>query len=943
MKRVFIIPDPFNKETWSDESVEDVCEYLKQQFAVFPKNTRIYHNQIAVKNDVTPTDERSIKHLQSLEGDFYVVIYPSELLTIIYWAVLIVTAAFSVYTYMTMPKPQVSAPQSSNNDLASRQNQARLGGRIPEIFGQLRAVPDLIAAPMTYYDANNKEIEECLMLCTRGYVQVHDVKDDQTNINDISDMAVSVYDPHTSIIGTPIYQVGAPFTEAPSFSIKSKSINGQTLNVPNDQKVESTELYFQFPGLIKTTSSSINLDELFDPNDSIGIYGAEFFNKDIYIAADTTFTANKELIVISSTDIASVNNFKEINLSGALIKVTTEIEPAPPETEPTYIDTLYDLSGRYKVSNIIKNPFSGRFAYTITLEDALSVNPKWEYINTSYTDVVGIVFTGNTSSINLNGTYIVESVTSNEIKLINPDLLNSDWAKVNFLPNQNTQGHALVIRLDKLNNSWVGWYSLDLENTEELVFNLFYQNGLFYQDSKGGVWAESMTVQVEYQYINSSNQPAGQIYSQQFTITNSSKSPFGTTRRIHLNTPGRVRFRIARTTPTKNDKTQDLTKIKDVYAASKSKVLNYGDVTIVRSKTLGTEGALSLKERKLNMLVTRKLPVNGIGALMPTKSAAQALIYLALDSKNGRRSTYEIDINQILAVEQEVNSYFGSTKASEFSYTLDDNNLSFEEIAGMIASASFCETYRLGSKLRLKFEKPQPNAVLLFNHRNKVPKSEKRSYSNRIDKGYDGIELEYTSSVDDARIKYSIPENGSAKNPMSIKTTGIRTDEQAKTRAWREWNKLLFKRITCQFDALDESNLLARNDKIMVADNTLLGTEDGEVEAVEGLTLTLSQNVEFSVNQVKKIYLQMPNGSVDMIDCRAGLMTNQVVLVRPPVDSLVVGTDRYLKTTYQIVKSEDAVKSAFLVAEMSPSGKMTNSVKAVNYDARYYQQDHDFF
>lgn len=145
MKRVHIVPDVFNKESWSVAEVEDVCAYLKQQFVIFPENTRIYHKQISHKNDVTPTDENSILHLQKMEGDFYVVIYPAELATIIYWVVMAIVAAFSVYTYMTMPKPQISAPQSANNDLASRQNQARLGGRIPEIFGQLRAVPDLIS------------------------------------------------------------------------------------------------------------------------------------------------------------------------------------------------------------------------------------------------------------------------------------------------------------------------------------------------------------------------------------------------------------------------------------------------------------------------------------------------------------------------------------------------------------------------------------------------------------------------------------------------------------------------------------------------------------------------------------------------------------------------------------------------------------------------------
>ena len=237
---VHIRPDPFDKKTWYSKEVTDLCEYLAQEFDVFPSNARIYHGMVTFKNDVTPIDERGINHLQSLDGEFYVVVYPSWV-QFIYYAIVAIIAALSIYTYMTMPKPQVSAPQSSNNDLASRQNQARLGGRVPEVFGKLRAVPDLISAPMTYYDDNNKEIEECLMLCTRGYVQIHDVKDDQTSINDIADMAVSVYDPFTNIIGTPIYQVGEAFTEPPSFSIKSKSINGQTLNVPNDQKIESSD------------------------------------------------------------------------------------------------------------------------------------------------------------------------------------------------------------------------------------------------------------------------------------------------------------------------------------------------------------------------------------------------------------------------------------------------------------------------------------------------------------------------------------------------------------------------------------------------------------------------------------------------------------------------------------------------------------------------------
>lgn len=793
---------------------------------------------------------------------------------------------------------------------------------------------------MTYFDTENREIEECLMVVGRGYYQIHDCKEDQTHVSDIPGTSISIYDPGTSIIGVPIYKIGDAFTDAPLFTVKSKSINGQTLNVPNDQKVESTHIYFEYPNLIKT--ASLNFASMFVDGESLAVYGAEFLIADVSLSGNTILTTSKQLVIESATDIANVNDFNMVVLSNALIKVVTEVQPVPPETDVTSVENYYDLSGRYKITGASKTTVDGEFHYVFTLTNPESINSNWQYITVDHTVGANLLLTENDNSINLNGTYTIQAVTTNTITLTDPELSNMDWSKLGLLPNQNTLHQSLAIRLDKLNNSWVGWYNLELDNAnaEELILNFFYQNGLFYQDSKGGVWTDAMTAIVQYQYIEQGGQPIGEIYSTYFTIANNSKSPFGTTRRISLVKPGKIRFRLARTTPTKNDKTQDLTKIRDVYATSRSTVLNYGDVTVVRSKTLGTEGALSLKERKLNMLLTRKLPLNGTGVLTVTKSVAQALIYLALDARNGRRSEFEIDIPQITAEIESVNHYFGSAKASEFSYTFDDSNLSFEEIAGMIASTCFCETYRFGNKLRLKFERPQDNSVLLFNHRNKAPSSEKRTYSQGISKDYDGIELEYTSPIDDARVKYIIP-NDMIQNPLSIKTSGIRNDAQAKTRAWREWNKLLYRHTDIEFIALSESEILNRNDRILVADNTIQETQDGDVEYIDGLVISTSQPVIFDSSQYY-VYLQMPSGSVDMIQCIAGENEYEITLTRAPIEPLITEDGMQSKTKYLVIKASLGESEAFLLSEMEPSDERTNIIKCVNYDERYYKNDHDF-
>lgn len=937
--KVHIRPDPFNKKTWYTNDVPDLCAYLAQEFKVFPTNARIYHNDVALKNDVTPTDERSIKNLQSLDGEFYIVVYPA-FIQFIFYAIVAITAALSIYTYMTMPKPQVSAPQSANNDLASRQNQPRINGRIPDIFGQLRSTPDLIAPPFTYYNENLIEIEECLMVIGRGYYQIGDCREDQTSVTDIADSSVSVYDPNTSITGAAIYQVGSAFTQPPLYVIKSKSINGQTLEMPNDIKVESTAIYFEAPDLIKSRGG-LNFTSLFAANDTVAVYGADFGVSDVPLFGQVLFKSSQRVVVETATKIDSVNSFGGVLLIGALVEIITEVPPDVVGDPPTYVTTYKDLSGQYKVTGINETTISGGYNYEITLTNAMQVNPSWQFITTDKTAGAGVQLNKNESAINLNGSYQIDSITASEIKLKNPDQVNTDWDKLLMLPAQSTVDQVKSIRLDKIDSKWVGWHNLAMPECEQLVFNIFFPNGLFYQDSKGGVYSESMTVLIEYQRINSLGQPIGLVTQTYKTISTQRKAAFGTTVKLDLSVVGPVRFRIARTTPTKNDKTQDMAKIKDAYAAAKSSLLNYGDCTVVRSKTVGTEGALSLKERKLNFLVTRKLPLDGTGAMTATKSAAQALISLALDDKIGRRSQLDLDINQIKTEIAEVNAYFGSTKASEFSYTIDDANLSFEEIAGMVASSCFCEPTRFGSKLRINFDKPKSIPSLLFNHRNKAPKTEKRTHSFGVNKDYDGVEIEYISSIDDARVTYIAPEGGAKNNLMKISTTGIRTEEQAKTRAWREWNKLYYQRVAVEFEGLDESNLLSRNDAILVADNTATKTQDGEVQSVDGLTLYLSQNVTISAGS--SIYLQMPDGTVDMIGCTAGPLKNQVVLARAPLFPLIVDNDRYLKTVYEIVGAGSESSSLFVLTEMSPQSKMTNSLKCVNYDARYYEKDHVFF
>ncbi|MDC5618158.1 host specificity factor TipJ family phage tail protein [Acinetobacter baumannii] len=938
LKKVIIVPDVYDRSTWSEADVEDVLAYIYQQFDVWPENAKIYHNQIAESCDVTPNHPKrinaQIEHIQTLEGTFYVVIEPAIEPFTIFMIITAILATYSLYTVLTMPKPQAPVAGSSNNELAQRSNQARLNARIPDIFGKVRSYPDLIAQTYTIYK-DGIEIEECLMCIGRGYFQILDMRDGDTDVANIAGTSVSVYDPFTSIVGTPIYQVGEAFTELPKFVRTSASINGQTIELPNKAVLESSNVWFQSPNLIKGTG--LDFTQYFAANDRIALSGAVYGVQDVNLSGSIMVNENKMVIIESSTNIDNPNLFKGLQLTGALVDVETTTG-TPPVTETN----TRDLSGQFNVSGVTKTVISGGFHYEITLSNPEKVNANWQYVNNSYTITAGALLNRNANSITLDDTYTINSVTADTIALVNPSAINNEWDKLLTLPNQSTQGQEVLVRFDAVSNKYVGWFNFDIPEATQAVFNFFFPNGLFYQDSKGGVWEEGITVVIELQAIDSNGDPVGSITTINQEIRANNKSQFGRTIYIDLPTAGSFRFRLSRTTATQAGKTQDTCKIKSVYGMAESNISDYGNVTIVRSRTVATDGALSIKERKLNCLVNRKLPVDGTGPLQVTRSAGQALINLALDQYIGRRTSAEVDIDQINAEIAKVNAYFGSDLMSEFNYTIDDDNLSFEEIAGMVASSAFCEPYRFGSLTRLKFEQPQENAVLLFNHRNKVPLTEKRSYTFGVQKDYDGVELEYTSDVDDARVKYIIPEDITPKNPLKITTTGIRNEAQAKVRAWREWNKLRYKYMSCEVEVLDESELLIRNDRILIADNTVIDTQDGEVEAVDGLIIQTSQPCTFDVGSDYFIHLQISNATVDVVPCTAGIDKYHVVLSRPPVQPLVVSDDRYVKTLYTLVRADQTEAQAFMLEELTPQTQMTNTLKASNYDARFYERDHDF-
>jgi hypothetical protein len=403
----------------------------------------------------------------------------------------------------------------------------------------------------------------------------------------------------------------------------------------------------------------------------------------------------------------------------------------------------------------------------------------------------------------------------------------------------------------------------------------------------------------------------------------------------------------------------------DLYTAQVVPNKQFGNITTIYARTQATFAATSVKERKLNMVVTRNVPQylgnsTFSSTLYPSNNAADILSAICLDPYIGNQTLAQVNFDEIYAVAGttgQVATYFGTPLACEFCYTFDNSGTSFEESVAMIASAVFCIGYRRGSQINLTFEKQTENSVLLFNHRNKIPNSEVRTVRFGTEKNYDGLQYQWISPSTvtnvqgvggDSIVTYYLPSSTTSQTqtsvvPDKIQSVGVRNQLQAYFQANRLWNRIKYQNLSVEFTATQEADILLVNDRVLVADSNRSGVQDGQVLYQTGLILGLSQVVDWNDASGYSVFLQYYDGSVENISIiNPNTDAYEILLSHPPRLPLVLQDDAYATTTYMIVGNSDTTSKAFLVTERSSNGDLTTKITAINYDNRYYSNDLDY-
>ncbi len=842
MVRLKIIEDVVDGGYTFDADVDNAVVAIFEHFnGVNPTNARLYLDHVSLDSDITPQQETLAADVEQIaqlrDVTLYYVVHPEGVGLLIgaFLAVAAVTAVVflikSAIPTATMPNTQ---SRSSNNELAQRTNKPRLLGRIPDVYGEVVSVPDLIQQPYTVYQ-NHQEVEYAYMCIGRGSYQIKDIKDDTTHIRDVAGSSVAVYEPFTSPnSGIPSLVVGAPIDEPLHNVRRLNPVNGQTLRPPNTKTARTTGA--------KITLRAPNLIIWNDPNDNMDF--TERFDAGEYI-----------------------------NLVHGLLPLPPVVEGEPAPVRPDY-----------------------------------------------------------------NGEYRIALVTPKEISLFDPS-----WTDMTEDVTPQTTGIAAT------GEYWVGDFVVEDRDATELIMNFVAPSGMYKlgeNQHRANVRAE-----VEIRELDDDDQTTSVVLTRSIVVNGSSQTrdQRAATLRVDL-PPSDLRWsvRARRTTP--EDKNFEGTvvddvKWKDLYTSAPVTVPHFGNVTTIQSVTYATTGALALKERKLNARVTRLLPVRGSEALSPTKNVADIVRAVSLDPYIGARKLEEVDMPAIYEAIDRTQAYFGTEKAVEFSYTFDDNNMSFEETLQAIVGTAFCTGYRRGNVLRIRPDLPTDDPVLLFNHRNKIPETEVRTVRFGTESDFDGLNYKYIDPDDGALVTLYIPADRSAKKAKDMDSVGVRNHEQAYLHAHREYRRILYQNEMVEFTATQEADVLLPQDKILVADNTRPDTVDGQVVEQRGLQLELSQPFRPTDEGLEHlIFLQLPTGRTEAITIAPTVDPFVVTLSRPPSEKLVTDIETYAQTSYIITDSAaESYVGRFVVSEKDPQQGMTTSLRCVNFDERVYAEDKKYY
>lgn len=913
--KIKLYDQPFAVVEPKEFYAKSVAEWLLSYYGETPKVTlQIYKGEPSQENEVSSNVTELLKESQEV-----CTVLESPGLPAAVAAFLVqVAIAIAISVVMSVLFPPPSMPgnvnrtqQSPNNSLTSRENQVRYGQRVEDIYGTVKSIPSLMMPVYNKY-IEHQQVEYAYYCVGRGYYDINELKDGDTLLSEISKSSAKVFKPFTSPnSGTPQQVIGDSFIERIVSVSRPDQVNGITLKAFNQVQLPNSAKYD-----FKKVSGYNTIAQVDPVQPSFG-----------------------SIMKVGDTITISMTSFYPFEFSGSI--TVTALTKTFSSLSETPVFTGLNAGNVIQVSGFTNAANNGTFTIASIVDNTITVT------NTLVNEVKSVVITYG-PLLNYSGTQSIESVSDNSVKLS-----STDWTYNKEKKDANIKITVSSTDLTPITN-YTDWVTLNDKSRTQVWVNIIARSGM-YSDSGGGKnWYEVGFI-LEIEKLNLDTfEGTGVIETVSGVIGGSTSDERAITVEHTTDWVGPCRVRMKRTTDydySFKGTIIDEIKWNDVYSVTPVNTVHFGNKTTIQVVSKATARATSIKQRQLNCIASRKLPIyngtsfsgtfdpNGTiatGTISATSKLVDILHAVCTDPVIGNDIT-QLDLNQVWSVQQKLDNW--SLEAGQFNYTFDSDSTSFEETVSIIANAGFCIAYRQNGKIRLSFDKLQSNSTALFTHRNKKPDAETITRRFTTDVDYDGVEFVYTDPKSNQSETIKLPLGGLSVKYKKFEIPGIRSFTQAWYRASREYQKLKGQRLSIETTCTTDARLLLPNTRVDIVDNTRFKAYDGEVIKQSGLVLTLSRDVLFTVGN-HSILLMKRNGTVDSIQCTAGVLPNQVVLSRAPAEAIVTnGGAEGIRTIFSLASDSDRLSQAWLVQEIGISDEQYVTIKAINYSKDYYYYD----
>jgi hypothetical protein len=432
------------------------------------------------------------------------------------------------------------------------------------------------------------------------------------------------------------------------------------------------------------------------------------------------------------------------------------------------------------------------------------------------------------------------------------------------------------------------------------------------------------------------------------SVTSQTRSAYSETFVVVPDHPGEeYRCKVARVSDHEDDDL-DVSQWTRLAGVEYVTVDDFGDITTILVETRQTAQAVRAKQRKFNCIAERKLGTwTGTGTTFTSAAAtsrmADALVNILTDPSCGNKSISEIDLTSLYEIQDRLDDDdIYDDKLGRFCYSFGDASVSVYSEAVTCANACRVVMYREGSMIKFKRDEAKPIRTTLFNVRNKAPDSETKSINLFTPTDNDGIELDYITEEGESGIIY-FPEDQSASNPHKITGAGIRNYEQAWNRAYYEYQRLIYKRISVSTTVTSEGLLCELTDRVANVDGTNIASQSGEIKDYDGLTIYTHDKITFDSENTNLVILRNTNGAVnDAIEITAiegneyGFVLSEspsITLAKRGANGIQVGT------LYIVVTDNNSGAVDYMVEKIIPKNDGYVDLELSNYSPEIYTPD----